>query len=86
MPLQCIEALKMMVEGDTKGWAIMGWREKAMGIIKTARGSGLPEPRQKAEEFVNLLGSRRYFDFLDLLREPVEWNILVVIRTLSQLQ
>jgi len=72
MPRPCIWALEMIIEGDTKGWSVLGWSDKAKEIIRTARKSGDPVARQSAEDLVNLLGSRGYFDFGDLLKEPVE--------------
>jgi hypothetical protein len=71
MPLQSIQALRMMIEGDVRGWGILGWTDKAKEIIRTARRSGDPEARRSAEDLVNLLGSRGHFDFGGLLREPV---------------
>jgi len=70
-PLQCVEALRMMIEGDTKGWSVRGWQEKAKEILRAARKSGDSEAREGAEELVNLLGSRGYFDFGELLKEPI---------------
>lgn len=72
MPLLCVEALMLMVEGDEKGWAIQGWTNKPKEIIRTARASGNSAARKMAEELVNLLGSRRYFDFGELLKEPIK--------------
>jgi hypothetical protein len=71
-PVQCIEALELMVKGDTKGWAILGWEEKAKDVIRTARKSGNSNARQEAEELVNFIGSRGFFDFGKLLNEPAE--------------
>ncbi|MGA2608706.1 MAG: hypothetical protein ABSH01_14775 [Terriglobia bacterium] len=71
MPLQCIQALTMMVEGDAKGWGVLRWRDKAKDIIRAARRSGNPESRRMAEDLVNLLGSRGHFDFGELLKEPI---------------
>ena len=70
-PRQCVEALSMMIEGDTQGWAILGWKGKAEEILRTARKSGNAEARERAEEVVNLLGSRGHFGFGRLLTEPV---------------
>lgn len=69
-PFQCVEALALIVEGDIKGWGILGWRDKAEEIIRTAMKSGNSRARERAEELVNLLGSRGYFDFGKLLKEP----------------
>jgi hypothetical protein len=71
-PLHCIEALRMMIEGDAKGWAVLGWQDKAEDIIRSARKSGDSKAREAAEELVNLLGSRGHFDFGKLLKEPIQ--------------
>jgi hypothetical protein len=71
MPLECIRALTMIVEGDAKGWAVLGWADDAKAIIKAALKSDNPEARQSAEDLVNALGSRGYFDFGALLKETI---------------
>ena len=71
MPVKCIQALTMVVEGDPKGAGVFGWRDKAKDIIRAARRSGNPESRRMAEDLVNLLGSRGHFDFGELLKEPI---------------
>jgi hypothetical protein len=69
MPLDCIEALTMIVEGDTKGRAVTGWADKSKEIIRAAMKSTSTEARAMAGDLVNLLGSRGYFDFGALLKE-----------------
>lgn len=71
MPNSSIQALRMMIEGDTKAWGVLGWTDKAKEIIRTARKSGDGQARDAADDLVNLLGSRGYFDFGELLKEPV---------------
>jgi hypothetical protein len=70
MPGPSIQALGMMIHGDAKGWGILGWSDNAKEIIRIARKSGNLGARQSAEQLVNLLGSRGFFDFGDLLKEP----------------
>ena len=71
-PYRCVDALKMIVEGDKEGWAILGWKEQAEGILGAAMKSGDSRARSLAEDLINLLGStRRLFEFGKLLREPV---------------
>jgi hypothetical protein len=48
--------------------ALARWRSE----IRAARRSGNLEARQKAEDLINVLSSRGYFDFGELLNEPVE--------------
>jgi hypothetical protein len=71
-PYRCVDALRMIVEGDKEGWAILGWKEQAEGILRAAMRSGDSRARSLAEDLINLLGStRRLFEFGKLLREPV---------------
>jgi hypothetical protein len=70
MPSPVVEALQMMIEGDSVGWGVLGWTDKAKEIIRTARKSGDARAREAAENLVNLLGSRGHFDFGELLKEP----------------
>jgi hypothetical protein len=71
-PFRCVQALKMIVEGDKEGGAILGWKEQAEGIIRAAMKCGDSRARSLAEDLINLLGStRRLFEFGKLLREPV---------------
>jgi hypothetical protein len=72
LPLESIQALRMIVEADVKGWSIFGWRDKAKQIIRAARRSGNTDARRRAEELVDLIGSRGHFDFGELLKEPIE--------------
>jgi hypothetical protein len=41
-------------------------------IIRSSGKSGYPEAQRRAEDLVDLLDSRRYFLFGELLKEPVE--------------
>jgi hypothetical protein len=71
MPVQCVSALKLMVEGSTKGWGVVSWRERITEIIRAARKSGSADARQIAEELVNLLSSMGYFQFGELLKDSL---------------
>jgi hypothetical protein len=71
MPNPSIQALRMMIEGDSNGWGVLGWTDKAKEIIRTVRKSGDGQARDAADDLVNLLGSRGLFDFGELLKEPV---------------
>jgi hypothetical protein len=70
-PLLSVEALTLVVEGDKRGWGVVGWRDKAKDIIRAARRSGDAEARKRAEELANLLDSRGNFDFGEVLKEPI---------------
>lgn len=70
MPSPVVDVLRMMIEGDSVGWGVLGWTDKAKEIIRAARRSGDAHAREAAENLVNLLGSRGHFDFGELLKEP----------------
>jgi len=71
-PYRSVEALKMIIEGDKEGWAILGWKEQAESILRAAMRSGDSRARSLAESLINLLGStRRLFEFGKLLKESV---------------
>jgi hypothetical protein len=67
MPRQCVDALSMIVRGDKKGWAILGWADKARQIMTAAMKSGDATARREAEDLINYLGSQGNFDFGTLL-------------------
>ena len=58
-----VACLRLLVLGDTKGWAVMSWREKAREVLQTALASGDAAARRAARDLQNLLGSRGYGDF-----------------------
>jgi hypothetical protein len=69
MPVDVIERLRLIVEGDKEGWNIRAWRELKRTILETALKSRDPMARQLAERLIHQLGARGYWDFRDLLRE-----------------
>jgi hypothetical protein len=71
-PLESVEALRMIVEADVKGWDILGWRDKAKEIVRAAMRSDNADARRRAEDLVNLVGSGGHFDFGELLKESVD--------------
>lgn len=70
-PLECVKALRMIAESDDKGWTISGWSDKARDILSIARRSKNRDARREADALINYLGSLGYFDFRDLLKEPI---------------
>lgn len=66
-PKDVILAIQKLIEGDEDGTAILGWREEAMMILKNAIGNDDDEIRRMAEKAINLLCSRGYLEFRDLL-------------------
>jgi hypothetical protein len=68
MPLESVQALEMLIEGDRDGWSIYGWQEYPRDILKTALQSDNDEAREESRRVINLLGSRGQYGYRDLLR------------------
>jgi hypothetical protein len=69
MPLDAIECLKLILEGDKQGWRVGAFREAKRNILTAALHSQDHEARQVAENLINRLGAQGFWDFRDLLRE-----------------
>ena len=69
MPSQTMNCLSMIITGSGDHWRILGSEDKAKDIIRTALKSEDEGTRQQARDVVNLLGSRGYFDYGNLLKE-----------------
>lgn len=66
MPDIVLDCLRLIIEGDKKGWHIYTWRDDAKQIITTAIKSKGKTTRQKAIKLINYLGERGLLDFRDL--------------------
>jgi hypothetical protein len=71
-PLQVVDCLALIVEGDEEGLGILGWKRDARNALAGALGSGEAEAKKKGRELVHKLGGLGYFEFRDLLGEPGE--------------
>jgi len=69
MPLDTVECLKLLIEGDKEGWRIRTFHEAKRNILRAALHSQDPEARQVAENLINQLGAQGYWDFRGLLKE-----------------
>ncbi|HKT11946.1 MAG TPA: hypothetical protein VJW77_08995 [Terriglobia bacterium] len=69
MTSEAMDCLYMIIRGESDDWRVLGSDEKAKEIIRIAFKSEKEDTRQQAKDLVNLLGSRGYFDFGDLLKE-----------------
>ena len=67
MPRKTVQCLGLIVDGDEKGWGILGWNGDARKILASALGSEDATARQLAREVVHKLGGRGYFEFRTLL-------------------
>ncbi len=69
MPLEAVQCLTMMVQGDKEGWNIRSWRNDSRKILATAISSGNSSATQAAIELVNRLAARGMPDYKDILEE-----------------
>jgi hypothetical protein len=67
MPEQCIECMRLLVEGDTDGYEILGWQENGRRVLSAAIKSGTPKAKASATALINRLVARGYSGFKDLL-------------------
>ena len=67
MPLEAVQCLTLMVQGDKEGWEIGSWRDDSRKILAIAIASGNSAARQAAIALVNRLAARGMPDYKDLL-------------------
>lgn len=67
-PLDSVEALGLLIENDTEGWAIHGWEDNPRTILITALDSGNAYAQKAAERVIHLLGARGHYGYRDLLK------------------
>ncbi len=67
MPLEAVQCLTMMVQGEKENWNIQSWHDDSRNILATAISSGNSAARQAAIELVNRLAARGMPDFKDLI-------------------
>lgn len=68
MPLEAVQCLTLMVQGDKEGWEIGSWRDDSRKILAIAITSGNSASRQAAIDLVNRLAARGMPDYKDLLQ------------------
>jgi hypothetical protein len=67
MPLETVECLGMLAEGDKNGWEILGWNQAPEKILSTAMRSADQDARIAAIDLVHRLGALGHFQFRALL-------------------
>jgi hypothetical protein len=67
MPLPAVESLRLIINADTEGWGIYGWRDEAELILGKAIRGTEPAARDAAIEIIHQLGARGYSEFRALL-------------------
>lgn len=66
-PLEAVQCLALMVEGDREGLEIRTWRDDSRKILATVLSSGNSVATQAAIELVNRLAARGMPDYKDLI-------------------
>ena len=61
--LECVSALRLMVEGDTDGWLFIGVEKQAQDLLLTALASGVEETVWAAKRLIEDLIARGQFGF-----------------------
>jgi hypothetical protein len=69
IPLEAVQCLRLVIEGERENWGIHVWRDEAHIILTTALHSGNPEAKSAAVELINILAARRHIEFRDLLKD-----------------
>lgn len=69
-PAAAAQALGMMVEGDREGWAMHGWGDHPRTVLATALASRDKGAEDQARWVIDLLGSRGWYGYRDLLHSP----------------
>jgi hypothetical protein len=69
MPIEAVQCLTMMVQGDKESWNIQTWRDDSRKILATAISSCNSAARQAAIELVNRLAARGMSDYKDVIQD-----------------
>lgn len=64
---EVLDCVRMMIEGDKRGWDIPGWEKELRLILGVAMVSHISEVRVTASSIINRLGERGYLNFRSLL-------------------
>lgn len=65
-PIESIRCFRLIAQLDRDGWRLYAGRDSVRKILKSALESS--EAGKEAREVINYLGSRGFFEFLDLLK------------------
>jgi hypothetical protein len=67
LPRQVLECLRLLVEGDKRGWGIQVWEPHVRTVLTAAIQSADAGSRQAAIDFIPVLAARGHLAFRDLL-------------------
>jgi hypothetical protein len=68
IPLEVLECVRLMINGDEEGWDLYSWEPHLRTILSTAVQSSSTPVKQLAIEIIHLLGTRGHFGYRDLLQ------------------
>jgi hypothetical protein len=66
-PLECVKALRAMIDGSKEPWIILALGDEAKQLLESAMHSGNPEAVFAARRMTEDLIANRHFDFRKLL-------------------
>ncbi|MCH8040028.1 MAG: hypothetical protein IH977_06755 [Nitrospinae bacterium] len=66
-PVNTIECLKLMIEGEKEGWHVPFWEKETRLIITKAKKLKDPEVQQATDELIHQLGAKGHLGYRDLL-------------------
>ena len=67
-PVECVACLRLMVEGDSERWILIGVEEEAKRVLRHALDSSNPEAALSARRLTEYLIAKGNFGFTTLLR------------------
>jgi len=67
MPVQTIECVRLLCEGDKEGWMIQTWDESIRTVLTTGMQSAEVSAQEAAVALINILSTRGHLSFRDLL-------------------
>ncbi|MFC2062538.1 hypothetical protein ACFLS8_01120 [Chloroflexota bacterium] len=66
-PMESVQSLGFIVEGDREGWKIHSWREEARTILTDALESKEKPTKEAAKDLINRLCAQGHIDYKELL-------------------
>lgn len=66
-PVECVNCLRLMIEGDRERWLLLGVENDAMELLRQALGSNNPEAVFSARRLTEELIARGHFGFRSLI-------------------
>ena len=67
LPGGAIEALRLLIEGDTEGWKILAWRDEVRAILTVAISGDDASASEAAVALIHQIGARGYRELRDLI-------------------